>query len=68
MALPRSPLTFSLPIMKALVAFCWPLTIFMNVSSDAEIVVSASLSPSWTLTFPFSTRTIHLPAPSMSNR
>ena len=38
------------------------------VSSDTEIVVLASLSPSSTLTFPFSARTIHLPAPSMSNR
>jgi len=40
----------------------------MKVSSDAEIVVSASPAPSWTLTLPFSTRTIHLPAPSISKR
>ena len=40
----------------------------ISASSDTEIVVSASLSPSSTLTFPFSARTIHLPAPSMSNR
>ena len=54
--------------MNALVAFCSPLTILMKISSEAEIVVSASPSPSCTFTWPFSTRTIHLPAPSMSNR
>src|SRR5919204_665110 len=68
MALTMSPRTFSFPSMNAVVAFCSPLTILTNVSSEAEIVVSASCSPSSTVGVPSSTRTVHFPAPSMSKR
>src|SRR5262245_55001128 len=63
-----SPLIFSLPVMYAEVAFCSPLRMRWKFSSVAEIVQSASPSPSRTLTVPSSTVTSHMPAPSMSKR
>src|SRR6185295_17655215 len=42
--------------------------IFSNVSSEVVMTASASSPPSTTLTWPSSTFTVHLPAPSMSKR
>src|SRR4051812_36352444 len=63
-----SPLTFSLPVMYALVGFWSPLAILSNVSSEVEMTASASSPPSLTLTRPSLTSTVHFPAPSMSKR
>src|SRR5215218_10018451 len=52
-AAPMSPLILTLPVMYAVVGFCSPDTSFWNVSSEVEIVVSGSASPSCvTVTFP----------------
>src|SRR5437870_4032951 len=66
MAAPMSPLIFSLPVMYALVGFCSRAMSFWKVSSDVEIVTSASPPPSVTVTVPSWTSTFHWPAPSMS--
>ena len=54
--------------MYAEVGFCSPPAIFMKVSAEVEMIVSASPPSSVTLTLPSSTSTSHEPAPSMSKR
>src|SRR5437867_4157593 len=66
MAAPMSPSILSLPVMYAVVGFCWPSAIARKVSSEARIVTSASPPPSVTSTAPSATSTFHTPAPSMS--
>src|SRR3954447_15630180 len=62
-----SPLILSLPVMYAVVGLASPLTIFIIVSSLAEIVQSASFSPSATETAPSATVTVQVPTSAMSN-
>ena len=44
MATDMSPLTFSLPCMKAMVPSSWPVAIFSKSSFDTTMVQSAGLS------------------------
>jgi hypothetical protein len=49
------------------VGFSSPATIFWKLSSEAVIVASTpSSAPSATAIVPSATRTVHVPAPSMS--
>src|SRR5689334_11575260 len=63
-----SPETLILPVMNAVIGFCFPEASLRKLSSETVMVASASPPPSFTVTPPPRTSTSHWPAPVTSKR